>query len=128
MNKGSNDPDKIELKQKKGTWKRFVKLFPKCRLPWVWLVIYVVLSLGVVNIGVSETDYTAQLFARDTGTDLLVKLIGAIVLNLVGSNLAVFASQITSARTDRNMRGVLFDKVMRLPMSYFKDEEPREAI
>lgn len=128
MDNNEKKADQLSLKQKKGTWKRFIKLFPKCRLPWIWLAVYLILDLGLVNIGVSETDYTAQLLAGDTSASLLSKLIGVIIINLIGSNLVILARQITSARTDRNMREVLFNKVSRLPMSYFKDDNPREAI
>ena len=128
MNKKANNPDQIKIKHRKGTWKRFIKLFPKCRLPWVFIIIFAVLNFGLVNIGISETDYTAELFAGDTSMALLTRLIGIIIINLVCSNLTVFMRQITSARINRNMRGVLLSKVMRLPMSYFKDEDPREAI
>ena len=122
------DQDKIVMKHKKGMWKRFIMLFPKCRLPWIWMIIYIVLDLGVINIGLSETEYTAELFAGNTSPAFLAKLIGIIVLNLISTNLVVFARQILSAKTDRNMRNALLGKVMRLPMSYFKDENPREAI
>lgn len=128
MSKKDNSIDKIKIKHKKGTWKRFIKLFPKCRLPWLFIIIYAVLDFGLVNIGISETDYTAQLFAGDTSMALLTKLIGIIIINLIGSNLTVFMNQVTSARINRNMRGVVLSKVMRLPMSFFKDEDPREAI
>lgn len=128
MSKKENNPDQIKLKQKKGTWKRFIKLFPKCHLPWVWVIVYLVLSLGFVNVGISETDYTAQLFAGDTSAALVTKLVAVLIINLLGSNLVVFMGGVTSARINRNMRSVLFKKVMRLPMSYFKDDNPREVI
>lgn len=128
MKKKKTDADKIVIKQKRGTWKRFLKLFPKCRLPWIWIAVYLVLSFGLVNIGISETDYTAQLFAGDTSAALLTSLIAIIIFNLVGSSLTVFVEQVTSARINRNMRNVVLTKVMRLPMSYFKEENPREAI
>lgn len=128
MRQPQGNPDRIKLKQKKGIWRRFVKLFPRCRLPWVWLAIYVVLDLGLVNIGVNETDYTAQLFAGDTSAALLARLVGVMILNMAGGNLSVFVRMVTSARINRNMRGVVLDKVLRLPMRYFKDENPRDAI
>lgn len=128
MSKEGKNPDKINLKQKKGTWKRFVKLFPKCRLPWIFVVAYIVIDVVGVNIGISETDYTAQLFAGDTSAALVTKLIAVLILNILSSNFVIFVGGVTSARINRNMRGVLLNKVMRLPMSYFKDENPREAI
>lgn len=128
MKNKKEDADKIVIKQKKGTWLRFVKLFPKCRLPWVWLAVYIILELGFINIGLSETEYTAQLFSGDTSAALLFKLIAVMIINLVASNILIFTSHITSARINKNMRSVVFGKVMRLPMSYFKDENPRDAI
>lgn len=111
--------DRTTIKQKKGTWLRFIKLFPKCRLPWICLIIYIILDLGVVTIGLNETEYTARLFAGDTSAALLAKLIGVIIINLLGSNLLILFRNITSARINRNMRGVVLNKVMRLPMSFF---------
>lgn len=128
MNEKSKNPDKLRLKQKKGTWKRFIKLFPKCHLPWVWVAVYFVMSITLVNVGINETEYTAQLFAGDTSVALVSKLVTIIIINMLGSSILVFARELTSARINRNMRGALFDKVLRLPMSYFKDENPRDAI
>ena len=118
--------DRIQLKEKQGTWRRFVKLFAKCRLPWVWLAAYVALEVLFVNVGVDQTDAMAQLFAGDTGG--LSVVIVLIVVNLVLANLVVFVGAVTSARIDRNMRQTLTEKLMRLPMSFFKDENPRDAI
>ncbi len=128
MSKKAKNPDQIKLKQKKGTWKRFIKLFPKCHLPWVWVILYFVLDIGVVNVGISETDYTAQLFAGDTSAALVTKLVAVLIINLLGGSLVLFVGKITSARINRNMRNVLLNKVMRLPMSYFKNDNPREVI
>lgn len=122
------DPDKLTLRHRNGTWKRFIRLFPKCRLPWLLIIAYMALDLGAVNIGVSETDYTARLFAGDTSSALLAKLIGIILLNLLATNLAVYLGMVTSAVINRNMRGVVLGKVLKLPMSFFKDEQPREAV
>lgn len=128
MKAKSENVDRTVIKEKKGTWLRFIKLFPKCRLPWVCLIIYIILDLGIVNIGLNETEYTAQLFTGDTSAALLAKLIGIIIINLIGSNMLVFMRNLTSARINRNMRGVVLDKVMRLPMSFFKGENPRDVI
>ena len=122
------DQDRIDIKKTKGAWKRLIKVFPKCHLPVVWLIAYIILSVGIINIGLDETEYTAQLFAGDTSAALVGKLIVIIIINLVGSGLLVYVRGLTSARIDRNMRITLMDKITRLPMSYFKDENPRDEI
>lgn len=127
---GNNTPqsDKITIKRRKGMWLRFIKLFIKCKLPWVWVAAYLILDISAINFGLDETDLTAQLFAGDTSVALVVKLITIIIVNLVLTSMVVFMRGLTSARINRNMRSALFDKVMRLPMSYFKNENPREAM
>lgn len=126
--KRNNDPDAIRLKQKKHIWKRFFKIFPKCNLPWLWVISYIIVEAVYVNVGVTETDFTAQLFSGDVSAAMLAKLIGVMVANLIISNAVVFLSQLTSARINRNMRIVLLNKVLRLPLNFFKDEDPQEAI
>lgn len=37
-------------------------------------------DVGVVNIGLNETEYTAQLFAGDTSVELVTKLIAVILI------------------------------------------------
>lgn len=128
MKQKNSQPDQINLKQRKGTWKRFIKIFPKCNLPWLLLIVYIALEIGLINIGVNETDYTAQLFAGDTSVALLTKLITALIINMLGSSLLVFVRNVTSARLTRNMQLVLLNKVFRLPMRYFQSEDPREAV
>ncbi len=122
------DQDKIQMKEKKGTWRRFVKLFAKCRLPWLMLAAYIALEVIFINVGVDQTDAMAQLFAGDTGAATVTRVIVLIVVNLLLGNLVVFVRAVTSARIDRNMRQTLTEKLMRLPMSFFKDENPRDAI
>lgn len=122
------DVDAIEIKQKPNVWKRFVKIFPKCRLPWPWILLYVAVELIYINFGVIETDYTAQLFSNDVSSKTVATLIGVLIFNLFLSNIMIFLREVASAYTNRNMRVVLLDKVMRLPLSYFKDDNPQDAI
>ena len=128
MEKGTVDQDRIDIRSSKGIWKRLIKIYPKCRLPWIWLAAFLVLQLGVIHIGLDETAYTAELFAGDTSAALLTKLIIVIIINVIGSSILIYVKNLTSARINRNMRIVLSEKVMRLPLSFFKDENPRDAV
>ncbi len=126
--KKQNDRDTIRIRQKKGTWPRFLKTLFKCRLPWVWLAVYLVLYFGFITVGVDVTDRTAQLFSGDVSAQLVASLIGLMILNIIGEALTGFVGSVVSARTNRNMRGVVLKKVLRLPLGFFQEENPRETI
>lgn len=123
-----NDRDNIRIRHKKGTWLRFFKTLLKCRLPWGWLAVYLVLYFGFITVGVDVTDRTAQLFSGDVSTQLVASLIGLMILNILGEALTGFVKAVVSARTNRNMRGSVLKKVLRLPLGFFKEENPRETI
>ncbi len=120
--------DQIEIKHKKGVWARYIKLIFKCQLPVVWIVIYLVVDIIGINVSLDETTYTAELFAGDISAAVLTRLIIAIVLNIIISNLSVTVRQLTEANINRNARKAVNKKVLNLPMSFFADGNPRDAI
>ncbi len=126
--KQTEQRDRIDIKSKRGTWKRFAKLLLKCHLPWLSLAAYIAVSVFSINTGVDETDYTAQLFAGDTGVALVSTLLGVMLLNMLLTNLTVFFSNLTTSQMNRNMRSKLTEKILHLPMSFFKEGDPRDEI
>lgn len=120
--------DSISIHQEKGTWKRFFKLFFKCNMPWLWLAGYIAIRIAFANVGVNVTDYTAQLFAGDVSAALVTTLIFTMIAEILLSSITTFAEGITSARISRNMQLTVLEKVLRLPMNFFKDENPRDTI
>ncbi len=122
------DQDKIQFQSDKHIWKNFIKLVLKSHLPWFWIIIYIIVDVGVINIGIDETASTAQLFAGDVSAQLVTKLILLMIINILGSSLVIVVRQLTNARIDRNARQVILNKVIHLPMSFFKSDNPRETI
>jgi len=127
MNKSVNQ-DKIEFHSEKGIWKKFFVFLFKSHLPWGWIVLYLVAEIGVINIGLDETAYTAQLFAGDLSAKLVSQLIFVMIVNGIGGSVVILIRQLTNARFDRNARQAALNKIMHLPMSFFKEENPRETI
>ncbi len=122
------DPDRLQLRGKKGIWRRFAMIFFRFRMPWWLWAIYIVLNFGTVNLTLDVTEYSAQLFAGDTSPALITKLLTVVVINMLLGALVAFLACVTRFRTNQNMRDALIKKIMRLPMSYFKQENPRDAI
>ena len=86
------------------------------------------MSIFLVDVGVNETDLTAQLFDGDVSVGLVTKLVAIMIANiLLGKVITLFGS-ITEARTKRNVRQSVWDKLLSVPMSYFKNENPQDAI
>lgn len=122
------DQDSMQLKTRKGTWLRYLKVFAKIRLPWLWIAIYLAVDLGGVNLGINETDYTARLMAGETTAAVVTTLVLLILLRLLVSSASIFFRQVASGRMIQNTRDALVGKVLRLPMRYFQGEASRDAV
>lgn len=113
----------------KGTMGRFFALLWKARLPYLWIIGYLVVSVVVTNIGVSVTEYTAQLYAGnvDFAGVILPFLLVSVVSLIIGSISRVL-SGLCMARIDRNLRRVIWKKIVRLPFCYYQQNAPKELI
>ncbi|HEY8365206.1 MAG TPA: ABC transporter ATP-binding protein [Haloplasmataceae bacterium] len=117
------------LGREKGIWKRFLYLLWKARLPIIWIAIYVITYKYLIDIGVEVTEYTSRLFAGDADfKTVILPLISGLLINLILSIVTGIISYLCTAIIDRNLRRMVWKKLVYLPMSYFDKFLPREMI
>ncbi len=104
-------------------------MLAKARLPYLWLAAYIASSFIITNIGVSTTEYSAQLFAGITGlwTVVLPYLFYRLLSLVIGSVTGIL-SGLCSARIDRNLRRMIWKKTVHLPLRFYEANEPKELI
>lgn len=112
----------------KGVWRQFVLLLYKGKLPWIWILLSLIAGMGVVNIGISETKYTAQLFSGDTSVRLITQLVIVMLINWFGNVLVIVIRSMTTAKINRNLRKTMWKKILYLPMIFYKEDSPRETV
>lgn len=116
------------LERNGGIWKQFLALLYKGKLPWIWILMSIIVSMGVVKIGISETKYTAQLFSGDTSVRLITQLVIVMLVNWLGSGIVIVVRSLTTAKINRNLRKTVWKKLLHLPMDFFKGNSPRESV
>lgn len=113
----------------KGIWKRFFKMLIKGKLPYIWILIYIALSFGLTNVGVSTTEYTAEMFAGNVSfTGIIMPFIIFSLVSLLLGTLNGIAYYICTSLIDRNLRRMVWRKVVHLPLGYYDSNEPTELL
>lgn len=113
----------------KGIWLRFFKMLWKSRLPLLWIAVYIVFLLFSSNLYVGITEYTSELMAGNLSfTGIILPFILYTVVNLVSAAISTFVSYACRARVDRNLRRMVWGKIVRLPLGYFDKNQPKELI
>lgn len=123
-----NENDSLK-KDRKGVWKRFFKMLYKARLPYLWILLYIALSFGLTNVGVSTTEYTAEMFAGNVSfSGVILPFIIFSTAGLLIGTLNGIAYYICTSLIDRNLRRTVWKKIVRLPMNYYDSNEPSELL
>lgn len=120
--------DRVFVKDR-GIWLRFIKMLFKSRLPILWIVAYFALSVLISKMGVNVTEYTAEMFAGNLSFEgVILPFLLYSGFNLITSAVSFALSYLCYARIDRNLRRMVWDKITRLPLSYFDKHPPKELI
>ena len=56
----------------KGSMGRFFRMLQKAGLPYLWIIAYIAITALLANVGISVTEYTAELFAGNVNFGTVV--------------------------------------------------------
>lgn len=117
------------LGRDRGSMKRFFFMFGKVKLPYVWIIGYILINFFLTNMGISITEYTAELFAGNVDfATILLPFIIFQVINLVIGSLTNIVKGVCVSKIDRNFRRMIWGRIVHLPYSFFHKNEPKELI
>ncbi|MCO7127867.1 ABC transporter ATP-binding protein/permease [Sporolactobacillus shoreicorticis] len=117
------------LKSDKGIYRRFFGMIRKTKLPFVWLAVYIIIRIVLVKFYIDVTQYTAKMFSGDVNfASIIVPFVLYTLANAGLSAVSTFISWVCIARIDRNMKRMVWRKVISLPLSFFERNKPKELI
>lgn len=117
------------FRKKYGSFRRFFLMLWKAPLPFQWILVYIGISFVLTHVGVSATEYSARLFAGDVDTiTVVIPFLIVTLLSLLLGALDGVANGVCRAFINRNLRRMVWRKAVRLPLSFYEANEPKELI
>ena len=112
-----------------GSFRRFFSMLWKAKLPYIWIIADLAAGFIVARVGVSATEYSAQLYAGNVDfAGVVVPFLAVTLVSLLLGSVSTLVTQICSAFMSRNLRRMVWRKVVRLPLSFYEASEPKELI
>ena len=120
--------EKIFRKNKNGI-RKFFRMLWRARLPYLWIVLYIISTVVLTNVGLSVTQYTAEMFAGHVGlTTVVIPFLVVTTISLLIGSISGVLKLFCQARIDRNMRRMVWKKIVKLPYNYYDKSNPKELI
>ncbi len=102
-----------------GIWKRFFHACRSARLPYGYLALYVILTImqGVILVEIPQVN--GNFFSGDVSVKSVSMFIGFELLSMVITQGVLYVNHVVRYRINRNLRNVLWEKILRLKPAYF---------
>lgn len=109
--------------------RNFFRMLWKAKLPYGWIIGYIISGVLITNIGISATEYTAEMFAGNVGlVSVVLPFLAVTLLSLFIGSLSGVLVELCKARIDRNMRRMVWSKAVHLPYRYYDNRNPKELL
>lgn len=116
------------LTSNKGSWSRFLYVLVHANLPWIWIALVIGVSLGASKLQLVFPQYTSKLLNGDiTGHLIKLTIITSIALILV-TFLNNFCQRVGEVAISRNLRLVVWGRILKTKPSGFGEAQPGEMI
>ena len=122
------DQDKV-FRKKYGSFRRFFQMLWKAPLPFLWILLYIGVSFALTHVGVSATEYSAKLYSGDVDTvTVVIPFLLVTLVSLLISSVSGVVNGVCKAFINRNLRRMVWRKSVRLPLSFYEANEPKQLI
>ena len=129
--KGAGKKDKSQslLGGKEGSWRNLTEIYKTVKIPWHFLILVMLSSIGTQWVSVRIVEYTSKI---DTGTmtggTFMVGYVTFAVLSFIFEYAYDLMGSLGNARMSKNVRTRLWGRMLRMPVSAYEKEEPQRLV
>ncbi|QSB08731.1 ABC transporter ATP-binding protein [Lysinibacillus fusiformis] len=124
----SKSIENVKNNEKKMIWKPFIKLIGAVRLPYLWIILSIFVSICMAQIILLFPHFTQKILSGDISNKTI--LIASIIL--LGQSLFVslveFVGSVTSSKISLRFRKFIWKRLLDLPIPFYDKNTPREMI
>ncbi|UPK41113.1 ABC transporter ATP-binding protein [Paenibacillus pabuli] len=117
-----------EKNRQAGVWRPFLRLIASVKLPYLWIILCVVVTLTQSTIALLFPQYVQKILAGDISQRTILINIALIFGMGVAASVAQFVGALTSSKISLRFRKFIWRRLIRLPIPYFDRNKPREMI
>ncbi len=111
----------------KGIWRKFFHMAIMAEIPWGWIVAYMVVTAASIGLMVLTVQVTGLFNSGDTSVSNVIILLAIEMVSSCFSIFMMLARGVVGSRVDRNLRNVLWKKILHLEPQFF-DKVPANAL
>lgn len=126
VNEDKVDENKSDSENK--TWKPFIKLLIRAKLPYIWIILVTILMLSESQLSLMFPGYIEKIVGGNIETAIIFGAIAVILGRILLTGFSRFITKITMFKIDKSYRNLIWKQLMRSPIKLFDKVKPNEMI
>lgn len=118
----------MDESKKNHVWKSFLILLKDSRLPWLFIIFKLLLSMGVSQLSLIFPDMTAQILAGDLAVSTITLMVSLMFLQYAATGVSVIVGRMAGAKITLSLRKFMLRKVLSLPIPFYDNNMPDRLI
>ncbi len=114
--------------KQKTDWNQFFRFLKQIKLDWVLIIVAMVVGIIYYENASKIPDATAKLMAGDFSTAAIIGCVGLYLLKLALTVVTSLLNTFASARSTRNARKVIWDKMMGVKTDFYRENTPEQLL
>lgn len=111
----------------KGIWRKFFRMAKMAKIPWGWIVMYMVVTVVSLGLMILMVQVSGQFNSGDASISNVIIILAVEMISSVFTIFTMLARGVVGSRVDRNLRNVIWKKILHLEPKFF-DEVPANAL
>lgn len=112
----------------KGMWKRFFYTCKVANIPYLTLLLYIAINIAQTLLLVKMPQVNANFFTGDASVESIAKFLGVELAITAIVQVGLYVNHIFRYKTNRNLRNVLWGKILRMKPSYYDKVAPNTLL
>ena len=112
----------------KGIWKRFFYTCKVANIPYLTLLLYIAINIAQTLLLVKMPQVNANFFTGDASVESIAMFFGVELTITAIVQIGLYVNHIFRYKTNRNLRNVLWGKILRMKPSYYDKVAPNTLL
>jgi ATP-binding cassette subfamily B protein AbcA/BmrA len=108
-----------EKNKKESVWKPFFMLIKQTKLPYLFIFLSFVFSIGGAQLGLLFPDATKNIIAGDISKGAIIRMLTIMFSSAAVGGIGTLLARVTSAKVSLSFRRLMVEKALKLPVPYY---------
>ena len=114
--------------RKSHVWRPFFVLLKDARLPWLFIIFKLLVSMGISQLSLLFPDMTARILAGELEVSVIALMLALMFLQYAAMGVSVIVGRIAGAKITLGFRKFMLRKILHLPVPFYDNNMADQLI